>query len=130
MFLKRILSRGFSRSGSRERGSALIGVLGIMSVTSVIAVTATSMSMHAVGYTTSTRAGVQAEAAAEAGVDYAAANLATSACQSQYSSTTAPIFVVNVSYSTLATSPGAIDNSWAQISITFLAASELNRRRP
>ena len=125
MFLKRILSRGFSRSGSRERGSALIGVLGIMSVTSVIAVTATSMSMHAVGYTTSTRAGVQAEAAAEAGVDYAAANLATSACQSQYSSTTAPIFVVNVSYSTLATSPGAIDNSWVNGCPTFASAARI-----
>jgi hypothetical protein len=125
MFLKRILNRTLSRIGSRERGSALIGVLGIMSVTSVIAVTATSMSMHAVGYTTSTRAGVQAEAAAEAGVDYAAANLATSVCQSQYSSTTAPIFAVNVSYSTLATSPGAVDSSWVAGCPTFQTAARI-----
>ncbi len=106
MFLKGIsLSR-------RDRGSAIIGVLGVMGVSGVIALTITTMSVHALGYTTSTRASVQAEAAAEAGIDYAAANLATSVCQPQYSSSSAPVFAVAVSYSTLPTSPGDVDTSW------------------
>jgi hypothetical protein len=95
-----------------DRGSAIIAVIGIMAVASTIALTTTSMSMHAVGYTTSTRAGVQAEAAAEAGIDFAAANLATSVCQSQYSRTTTPIFSVTIAYSTLAAPPGTTDTSW------------------
>jgi cytoskeletal protein CcmA (bactofilin family) len=83
-----------------------------MGVTMVIAVTTTTASLHAVGITTATRASVEAEAAAEAGIDYAASQLATSVCQSTYSSSTAPIFSVVVSYSNLATSPGTTDSSW------------------
>lgn len=101
-----------SQMRKSERGTALIGVLGVMGATSVMAVGSVSMSMHAVGFTTSTRAGVQAQAAAEAGIDVAAANLATSVCQPLYSSTTDPAFSVTVEYSTLATSPGTTDNSW------------------
>jgi len=125
MFLKGVLKRRFQLMGATERGSALIGVLGVMGVTSLIAVTTTSASMHAVGYTTSTRAGVQAEAAAEAGVDFAAANLATSVCQPTYSSTTAPVFSVTVAYSTLFTSPGSVDNSWVSGCPTFASAARL-----
>lgn len=101
MFLKR-----------NERGSAILGVLGVMGVTIVIAVTTTTVSLHAVGITTSTRASVEAEAAAEAGIDYAASKLATSVCQSSYTSSIPPIFSVVVSYSNLQTSPGTTDNSW------------------
>lgn len=106
------LIKRFDTASKNERGSAIIGVMGVMGVTTVIALTITSMSFHAVGYTTSTRAGVQAEAAAEAGIDFAAAHLATSVCQGQYSSASAPIFAVTVAYSTLQTSPGETDNSW------------------
>lgn len=97
---------------ARERGSALLGVLGVLGVTTVIGVTVTSASLHALGFSTSTRAGVEAEAAAEAGVDFAAANLSSSICQANYSSNTAPIFSVDISYSSLQTSPGDIDHSW------------------
>ena len=110
--LAKILALRVASSTARDRGSALIGVLGVMGVASVVGVTSVTMSVHAVGYTTSTRAGVQAEAAAEAGIDFAAANLATSVCQSQYSSTTAPVFSVSIAYSTLQTSPGDVDTSW------------------
>lgn len=95
-----------------ERGSAILGVLGVMGVTVVIGITVTTASLHAVGITTSTRASVEAEAAAEAGIDYAASQLATSVCQAQYSSSTAPIFSVVVSYSDLSAPPGTTDNSW------------------
>lgn len=125
MFLKKILARRFLLIGAKERGAAMVAVLGVMGVASAIGITTTSMSMHAIGYTTSTRAGVQAEAAAEAGVDFAAANLATSVCQSQYSSSTAPIFVVTVAYSTLSTSSGAIDTSWVNGCPTTASAARL-----
>lgn len=108
-----------------ERGSAILGVLGVMGVTIVIAVTTTTASLHAVGLTTSTRAGVEAEAAAEAGVDYAASQLATSVCQATYSSTSAPKFSVVVSYSNLATSPGTTDNSWVVGCPTSTSAQRL-----
>ena len=97
-----------------ERGSAILGVLGVMGVTVVIGVTVTTASLHAVGITTSTRASVEAEAAAEAGIDFAASQLATpaSVCQPTYSSSTAPVFSVVVSYSDLPTSSGTMDTSW------------------
>lgn len=112
MFLARFIKRRLQYFGAKERGSALIAVLGVMGVASVIGITTTSMSLQALGVTTSTRAGVQAEAAAEAGVDYAAANLDTSVCQPTYANSTSPIFSVTVAYSNVATSPGATDNSW------------------
>lgn len=111
MLLTRVRNQSSSPM-SNERGSAILGVLGVMGVTIVIAVTTTTASLHAVGVTTSTRASVEAEAAAEAGIDYAASMLATSVCQSQYTSSSAPVFSVVVSYSNLATSPGTTDNSW------------------
>ena len=114
MFLNLLRNLQSTRSSSciRERGSALIGVIAILGVTSVVAVSITTSSLHALGYTTATRAGVEAEAAAEAGVDFAAASLSNSSCHPQYSSNSAPIFAVTVSYSTLQTSPGDTDNSW------------------
>lgn len=126
--LKGFLKRKFATIGStdaRERGSALIGVLGVMGVASILGVTSTSMSVHALGFTTSTRAGVQAQAAAEAGIDFAAANLSTLACQSQYSSTSAPIFSVTVAYSTLPAAPGDSDTSWVSGCPTFASAQRL-----
>lgn len=111
MLLNRLLNRSASRDVN-ERGSAILGVLGVMGVTIVVAVTTTTASLHAVGITTSMRASVEAEAAAEAGIDYAASQLATSVCQAQYTSSTAPVFSVVVSYSDLSTSPGTTDTSW------------------
>ena len=124
MFLKKIRSQSSARI-SGERGSAILGVLGVMGVTIVIAVTTTTASLHAVGITTSTRASVEAEAAAEAGIDDAASKLATLVCQSTYSSSTAPIFSVVVSYSNLATSPGTTDNSWVIGCPTSVSAQRL-----
>lgn len=124
MFLRRIDRRRPSRK-SNEQGSAILGVLGVMAVTIVIAVTTTTASLHAVGLTSSTRAGVEAEAAAEAGIDYAASRLATSVCQPQYTSSTAPIFLVMVSYSNLATSPGTTDTSWVTGCPTSTSAQRL-----
>jgi len=120
MLLKRIRTRDFT-----ERGSAIIGVLGVMGVSIVIAVTTTTASLHALGITTSTRASVEAEAAAEAGVDFAASQLATSVCQPTYASSTAPLFSVVVSYSNLATSPGTTDSSWVNGCPTSTSAQRI-----
>lgn len=103
----------------------MLAVLGVMGVTVVIAVTTTTASLHAVGITTSTRASVEAEAAAEAGIDYAASQLATSVCRSLYSSSTAPVFSVVVSYSNLSTSPGTTDTSWVSGCPTSTSAQRL-----
>jgi hypothetical protein len=99
----------FARADDPERGSALLAVIGVMAVSAIIAVTIVAMSMHSIGYTTSTRATVQARAAAEAGVDAAAALLATSACQPSYVSTTAPKYTVEVWFSA---DPVHADGTW------------------
>ena len=108
-----------------ERGSAILGVIGVMGVTMVIAVTTTTASFHAMGITSATRASVEAEAAAEAGIDYAASILATSLCTSQFTSSTSPIFSVVVSYSNLSTSPGTTDTSWVSGCPTSTSAQRI-----
>ncbi|MEI6220313.1 MAG: hypothetical protein WCP71_03285 [Actinomycetes bacterium] len=127
MFLtrKRYIKASFTSLYRKERGSALLGVFGVLGVTTVMALTVTTASLHALGFSTSTRAGVEAEAAAEAGVDFAAANLSNSICQANYSSNTAPIYSVDISYSALQTSPGDTDNSWVAGCPSDLSAKRL-----
>lgn len=59
------------RADTPETGFALITVIGIMAVTVIIAMAITSSAINAVSFTTSTRAGVQARATADAGIDTA-----------------------------------------------------------
>jgi predicted acyltransferase (DUF342 family) len=63
--------RIMSRLDSPESGFALITVIGIMAITVVIAVAIAGSAINAVSFTTSTRAGVQARATADAGIDTA-----------------------------------------------------------
>ncbi|TFD34760.1 hypothetical protein E3T37_16500 [Cryobacterium sp. TMT2-10] len=65
----------------RERGSALVGVIGVLAVASIVTLTVGTLTVGALTFTNSTRAGVQAQAAAESGVDVAAAALAAGNCQ-------------------------------------------------
>lgn len=102
LLIRRFLT---AHNGDSERGSALLAVIGIVAVSMIVAVTIVSMSMHSIGYTTSTRATIQAHAAAEAGVDVAAAGLAGSVCASTYSSASAPIYSAVVWYSTAPADP-------------------------
>jgi cytoskeletal protein CcmA (bactofilin family) len=90
----------------------MLVAIGMTATAGIVAITITSSSIHAIGYTTSSRSGVQAQAAAEAGIDYAAAHLGASLCQAQYTTTTEPAFTVTVASSTLATSSGDTDTSW------------------
>ena len=84
-----------------ERGSALMAVIGVMAVLLIITLTVTSSSLQALTITTSTRAGVQAQAAAEAGIDFAVAHLGTPETCPQApmeSSSTAPYFTARIVY--------------------------------
>jgi hypothetical protein len=58
-----------------EAGSALAAVIGVIAVTAVIAMSLLATTVFAVGLSTGGRASVQAEAAAEAGIDYARARI-------------------------------------------------------
>lgn len=81
-----------------ERGAALAAVMGLMFLLSVISVTVLSVSITANAFATSTRANVQARAAAQAGLDavFAAVNVGTFTCA--MSSATAPIYAATAVY--------------------------------
>lgn len=63
-----------------ERGNAMIAVIGLLAVTSIVTMTVTGATVQALGFTSLTRAGVQSNAAAEAGVDAMLAALFADAC--------------------------------------------------
>lgn len=88
-----------------EGGSAMIAVIGVMAVLALITVGVTASSVHSIGYTSATRAGVQSVAAADSGISYARAQLAAASLDTSCAPTfTAPLgsgvdFTVAVSYS-------------------------------
>jgi len=71
MFLIRIARR----SRQEDSGSALVAVIGVMVIGLILTTLAMSSVVHGLGFTTSTRAGVQSQAAAEAGLAAARAGL-------------------------------------------------------
>ena len=104
-----------------ERGSTLLAVIGLALVTSVIGVTVVTATINGLGVTTSTRAGVQARAAAEAGVDRALVAI-QSGCVTTFQTTTAPRFKYSLQHSISSTSPtwvtGCPTNASTLIKIT------------
>lgn len=68
------------RRGRDDEGSAIVAVLGLMLVLAAVAVTIVASSVSATGFTTATRASVQARAAALAGIDAARTGLSLSTC--------------------------------------------------
>ena len=97
------LTKAIAQVRHRERGSALIAVLGIMVVLSIVTVTVAAVTVQAAGTTTASRAGVQSRASAEAGIDVALARLTTTnGCSSlgnAMNSTVTPVFTSAISYS-------------------------------
>ena len=72
-----------------------------MAVTAIIGITVAGMSVNALSITTSARAGVQSQAAAEAGIDAAVARLRGAAtCSPTMSSASEPAYSVTLAYST------------------------------
>ena len=91
-------------SKSDDAGSTLLAVLGIALVTSVIGVTVVTATINGLGVTSASRAGVQARAAAEAGVDRALVAI-QSGCSTTYSSAGTPRYTYDVKYSISSTTP-------------------------
>lgn len=85
----------------RDAGSALAAVVGILAVTGIIAATLLTATTFGSGFTSASRAAVQAQGAAEGGLDYARVNLA--ACNGAPITNpagTRPVFTVEVAYRT------------------------------
>ena len=85
-------------AGDREGGAALIAVIGISAVIMIFVAMTGSLLVAGLHFSDSTRGGVQAQAAAEAGIVVAQADLSKSICNAPYTSSTAPVYTVNVSY--------------------------------
>jgi len=81
-----------------DRGSAIIAVLGISAVIMIFVSVSGTVLVGALHFTDTTRAGVQAQAAAEAGIVAAQADLTGGVCNAPYTSLVAPIYSVKVSY--------------------------------
>ncbi|CAN5561546.1 hypothetical protein BH10ACT7_BH10ACT7_13880 [soil metagenome] len=86
-----------------ERGSTMVATVAVMVITAVVGVSLATVTFNALATTTSNRASVQAQAAAESGIAATVAALNTSACQSVYTRTTAPAYSVKIAWSASAT---------------------------
>lgn len=96
MFLN--LTERFARARD-DRGSAMVAVIGVLVVSLVITTVIAASVVQALGYSTATRASVQAQAAAEAGLAVAQASLLRGDCTTGiYSSASDPIYYVEVKY--------------------------------
>lgn len=82
MLLTALMRRTRARLDGRsaDGGNAMIAVVGLLAVTSMITMTVTGATVQALSYTSLTRAGVQSNAAAEAGVDAMLAELFAEEC--------------------------------------------------
>ncbi|MGH1549450.1 hypothetical protein ACRAWB_09865 [Leifsonia poae] len=69
-------------SGDAEKGFALGGVVALMAVSILLIALMSSSVVYAIGFSTATRAGVQAQGAAEAGIAAATVGLETGTCSS------------------------------------------------
>jgi cytoskeletal protein CcmA (bactofilin family) len=96
MFLKMSARRNRFESG--ERGSAIIAVIGIAAVIMMFVGVSGSLLVGAMHFTDTTRAGVQAQAAAAAGIVVAQADLMNGVCTAPYTSSASPAYTVTVSY--------------------------------
>lgn len=63
-----------------ETGTTILAVVGLIAIAAIMAVTITATTIHALGFTSATRAGVQAQAAADAGVEFARALIENDDC--------------------------------------------------
>lgn len=101
----------------------MLAVLGLALVTSVIGVTVVTATINGLGVTSSSRAGVQARAAAEAGVDRALVAIQGS-CVTTFTSTTNPRYRYDLTYSISTSSPtwvsGCPTNAATLVKITSI----------
>lgn len=67
-----------------ETGSALAGVLAVFAITILLASLAASATVNGLGFTSATRAGVQSQASAEAGISFALAEMTENDCEPEF----------------------------------------------
>jgi len=91
-----------------DGGSTMLAILGLSAVTAVISVTVVTATINGLGFTSSTRAGVQARAAAEAGIDQALVALQSS-CVDEFSSMSDPLFDFKIYHSLSTATPTWIE---------------------
>lgn len=92
-----------SRRPRDDQGGALVAVIGIAAVMMIFILTSSSLVVGSLRYSDTTRGGVQAQAAGQAGVAYAAADLTKGNCTATYSSATTPVYTATISYQRTAT---------------------------
>jgi len=82
MLLTRLGRRLRAQTSGGDDGFALAGVVALMAVSILLIALMSSSVVYAIGFSTATRAGVQAQGAAEAGVAAATVGLETGTCSS------------------------------------------------
>ncbi|WP_146066167.1 hypothetical protein [Cryobacterium sp. Y82] len=117
-----------------ERGSSLLAVIGLMGVAAIATLAIAGSTMNSLGVSSAARAGVQAQAAAEAGIDAALLNLTKKTCvDGKISSTTDPVFEAFITLSSNGTdfeddTPSCPDDSTKRLKIVSTGhASQLGQ---
>ncbi|HOT33844.1 MAG TPA: hypothetical protein PLJ54_12185 [Rhodoglobus sp.] len=95
-----LLTRIRSALTRDDRGAALAAAMSLMLLGALLSVLILSSVVATFSATTGTRATVQSEASAQAGIDVALASVMSGNCVSSYTSTTVPKYSVAVSYTT------------------------------
>lgn len=86
-----------TRVKNDSTGSAMIAVIGVVAITAIISVTVVATTISGLATTSSTKALVQARAAAEAGIDRALVDIQTT-CVTTYESNTDPHYSYQLAY--------------------------------
>lgn len=111
-----------------DHGSALIAVIGVMVVLALVAVAVGSVSLHALGQTTMSRAGTQSIADAESGVNFARAEIARGVAPCSIDWTRAPSVTATVEQSpdgkTWNACPTLLSTKFVRIKSTGLASAK------
>lgn len=112
-----LISRLIRTAHSDERGAALAAVIGLMATGLLLTALVTGSVVSAMGFSSANRAGVQAQAAAEAGIAAARAGLINGTCAAQPAYAGAPAYV-----SATGTEPEYVATIWrAGASNTWIA---------
>lgn len=101
-----LVNRGPSGDVCDDEGSALVAVLGVMAVGLILTTIIMTSIVGAYGFSSATRAGVQSQASADAGIAaaytglFTSGNCAVQATPGTYKSTTIPVYEAVVQYDT------------------------------
>ena len=105
-----------SRLHREERGSAFAAVIGIFAVTVILAMVAGSATINAIGFTSATRAGVQSNAAAEAGINFVVSQLQKGTCKATFTDADAAtelgVVSIDVEFTVTVTSRTDLTSDW------------------